>query len=654
MCGICGIAGERAEAAGPALGRMMAAMRHRGPDDSGELLAPRVALGSRRLSIIDLPGGRQPIAGEDGRVAVVFNGEIYNFRELRRELESLGHRFRTQSDTEIIVHAYEAWGEECVNRLDGMFAFAVASFRDPERQEPLTLFLARDRFGIKPFYYTLKDERLLFASEVRALLASGAMEARVEPRALATYLLFGSLSEPNTLIEGLLSLPPAHRVTIRLDRPIREIQARPYWNLAEAVKRRRESLPASREEAVRGTRERLEGAVRSHLLADVPVGVFLSSGMDSMTLAALANRESPGVYTFTLVFDEREYNEADPAREFAGRLGTVHEELRIGGDEVLASYQDALRSLDLPSMDGVNTYFVSRGARRAGLKVALSGLGGDELFGGYDTFRNTRLGSWPAQKLPRGARQAAAGLLEISAGWTHRPDRSRKLASLLRQPERLPHPYFFTRMLFPPGEVEKLVPEAGGFAGEEWLRRAALEAGGSDDFGAVSQLELRTYLPNTLLRDTDSASMANSLEVRVPLLDRELAEYVLALPERWKMRRGAPKSLLADAAGNLLPPEIAAQPKRTFTLPWERWLRGPLQAEVEAGIGDLAPSLDPFLDRIRVRRIWKAFLGRRTSWSRPWSLYVLNEWARRSLDSGVSCPIAEEIGAAPNRSGGGR
>jgi asparagine synthase (glutamine-hydrolysing) len=652
MCGICGIAGERAEAAEPMLDRMLAALGHRGPDDSGRLLAPRVALGSRRLSIIDLPGGHQPIAGEDGRVVVVFNGEISNFRELRRELESLGHRFSTRSDTETIVHAYEEWGEDCPCRLDGMFAFAVAEFADAARSQPLRLLLARDRLGIKPLYYTLAGGQFIFASEVRALLAAGAVEGRIEPDALATYLLFGSVSEPGTLIENVASLPPAHRLSLRLDRAVDATRPQPYWSLAKEARRRRETPARSAAQAASETRERLESAVRSHLAADVPLGVFLSSGMDSTALAALASRESSGVHTFTLIFTEEEFSEARQASATARRFATNHEQLLLKGEEVLACHRQALLSLDQPSMDGVNTWFVSRAARQAGLKVALSGLGGDELFGGYETFRSAPLGSWIARHLPEAVRRPAGRLLESSSAAAGRPDRGRKLASLMRDPARLPHPYFFTRLLFPPDEVDKLVHHNGGFAGEGWLRDVAREAAGFDDFSMVSQLEIRGYMVNTLLRDTDAMSMAHSLEVRVPLLDRELVEYVVALPEAWKRRRGTRKSLLADALADLLPAEVVAQPKRTFTLPWERWLRGPLQSEVEAGLAEPARALEPFLNRSAVRQVWHDFLGRRTSWSRPWSLYVLNQWARRCLDE--SCPVRnDEVTAEPARGIGG-
>ncbi len=628
MCGICGIAGEGADAAVPPLERMLAALRHRGPDDSGWLAAPGVALGSRRLRIIDLPGGRQPMTGEDGRVVVIFNGEITNFQELRRELEGRGHRFRTRSDTETIVHAYEEWGEECAGRLDGMFAFAVAEFADGEHRNPLRLFLARDRLGIKPLYYTQSGGAFAFASEVRALLASGLVESRIAPAGVATYLLFGSLGEPGSLIEGVESLPPAHQILLRLDVAGEAIEPRAYWRLAARARERGESGPKTYEDVVEGTRERLERAVKSHLVSDVPLGVFLSGGIDSTALTTLAARERGELHTFTLGFREREYSEADTALETARRLGTRHQEYLLSGDEALACHREALLSLDQPSMDGINTYFISRAAREAGLKVALSGLGGDELFGGYETFRSAPSSAWLGRKLPR----AAAPLVEAAAAALGRADRGRKLASLLRDPGRFPHPYFFTRMLFPPEQVERLLGGSGGFAGGKWREDTAGEAASFDDFSQVSQLEIRNYMVNTLLRDTDSTSMAHSLEVRVPLLDRELVEYVVSLPERWKKEGGGQKPLLIHALAGLLPATVLREPKRTFTLPWERWLRGPLKKEIENALAEPARSLEPFFNSAAAGEVWRDFLRRRTSWSRPWSLFVLNEWTKRYVD----------------------
>jgi asparagine synthase (glutamine-hydrolysing) len=379
----------------------------------------------------------------------------------------------------------------------------------------------------------------------------------------------------------------------------------------------------------------LQQAVRLHLLADVPVGIFLSSGMDSTAIAALAAREHPGIHTFTVAFPEADDSESALARQTAARLGTAHRELPLGGEQMLAQLGAAVAALDQPSMDGINTYFVSWAARQAGLKVALSGLGGDELFGGYRTFRAApqleRLRS-AARWLPASLRKALAPLVARTAGT---PDAQRKLAAAWRAPETLPHPFYFARLLFAPAQVGKLLSHGAGAADSpwrQWLAEAAAESAEWDKFSRTAWLESRSYLASTLLRDTDAMSMAHSLEVRVPLLDHVLYETVMKLPLSAKYRPGAPKALLAEALGELLPAEIVRQPKRTFTLPWEYWLRGPLQEHVAAGLQQLTPALGTALNESAVRQVWADFLARRTSWSRPWSLFVLNEWVRRHVD----------------------
>lgn len=628
---------------------MTAALTHRGPDDEGFLWgdprAPRVALGIRRLSIIDLRGGHQPIWNEARDVAVVLNGEIYNFRELRRTLELCGHRFATQSDTEILVHAWEEWGEDSLNEIRGMFAFALLDLRKRYATTPI-LFLARDPLGIKPLYYTQTPGGFAFASEVRALLAAGMTPRQVSPDALTSYLLFGSVGEPVTLIDGVYSLPPGHHMVLHVPERRRMPRGRPWWDPQRSPAARDPKKPRDLPAAARCLRPLLEDAVRSHLVADVPVGMFLSSGLDSSAIAALASRAEAGLHSFTVAFPESADDEAPLARRIAERCGTRHEEVPISGSEMLARLDEALSALDQPTMDGVNTYIVSWAARQVGLKVALSGLGGDELFAGYRTFDNT-------QRLARAARIAGfvpgplrrwtAPLVERFAALHESGDAARKAAAAWRAPDALPHSYFFTRALFPPGElgllrkpnVRATAVSADGQALTPtwlgWLDRATAATQGLGPTAAVSWLELRTYMASTLLRDTDSVSMNRSLEVRVPLLDRPLVEFVSALPEAARRTPGVQKALLVEALGGLLPPEVTAQPKRTFTLPWEQWLRGPLKARLEASFADPAPGLAPHVKAEGIVRVWQSFQAGNMSWSRPWALYVLNEWCRRHL-----------------------
>ncbi len=628
---------------------MTAAMRHRGPDEEGFLTgdarAPGLALGMRRLSIIDLAGGHQPTWNETKDVAVIFNGELYNYRDLRERLSLCGHHFATQSDTEILVHAWEEWGEDALTELRGMFAFALLDLRERYATAPI-LFLARDPLGIKPLYYTQTAEGFVFASEVRALLASGAVPKRLSQDAVTAYLLFGSVPEPVTLLEGVFSLPPGHRMLLHVPERRRVPRARPWWDPAVSPAARDTGRPRDLPAAAKKLRPLLEDAVSAHLIADVPVGLFLSSGLDSGAIAALASRARGGIQSFTLTFPGTRFDEAELARLAAKRFKTRHTEVPLSGETVLARLDEALGALDHPTMDGINTYFVSWAARQVGLKVALSGLGGDELFAGYPTFADTpRLSKLIkcAWFVPAALRRMTAPLVAGLGARQGSLDAGRKAAAAWVYPDILPHPYFYARTLFPPGQLERIIEprfrpstvSADGVTLEPtwlgWLGRTADEARKLEPIAGVSWLEMRTYLTSTLLRDTDAVSMAQSLEIRVPLLDTLLVEFVGSLPDAARCRPHAQKALLVEALGDLLPQEILAQRKRTFTLPWEEWLRGPLRARMEASFADPEPSLAAYLRSGGARSVWTDFLAGKTSWSRPWSLYVLNEWCRRHL-----------------------
>jgi asparagine synthase (glutamine-hydrolysing) len=647
MCGICGVAFlSTAKEAESRVRAMAAAMRHRGPDGEGFLVDPRapgLALAMRRLSIIDLAGGQQPIWNETLDVGVVFNGELYNYRELRERLTRCGHQFTTQSDTEILVHAWEEWGEECLTELRGMFAFAIVDFRKQYTTGPV-LFLARDPLGVKPLYYTQTAEGFAFASEVRALTASGIPSREFSQDALTSYLLFGSVSEPVTMFEGVFSVPPGHRVLLYVPDRRRIPRTHPWWDPRRSPAAKDPRAPKTFAAAASALRTMLEDSVRAHLIADVPVGLFLSSGLDSGAIAALAAREHAGIQSFTLAFPGTAFDESELTRVVAQRCGTKHSELPLNGEEIPKRLDEALSAQDQPTMDGVNTYFVSWAARQVGLKVALSGLGGDELFAGYSTFTDTpRLArvARAAKFVPAVMRKVSAGMVRAAGGSGRSPDAARKATAIWSEPAKLPHPYYFARTLFPPGEIDRLTePQfrpssiaADGYSLEPtwlgWLQRGADEARHMEPAGAVSWMEMRSYMVSTLLRDTDSVSMARSLEVRVPLLDTPLVEFVSALPDVARRRAGKQKALLVEALGSLLPAEITGQKKRTFTLPWEQWLRGPLGARVEESFAHIAPQIAPMLKLDGVRSVWQAFLAGKTSWSRPWAIFALNEWARR-------------------------
>jgi asparagine synthase (glutamine-hydrolysing) len=628
---------------------MCAAMQHRGPDEEGFLFnqprAPGLALGMRRLSIIDLPGGHQPIWNENHDVAVIFNGELYNYRDLRARLSLCGHRFSTQSDTEILVHGWEEWGEDVLSELRGMFAFALLDLREHYATAPI-LFLARDPLGIKPLYYTQTPDCFAFSSEVRPLLAAGVVSKQISQDALTAYLLFGSVSEPVTLLEGVFSLPPGHRMLLYVPDRRRMPRARPWWDPTRSPAARDANKPRNFSAAATRLKPLLEDAVGAHLIADVPVGLFLSSGLDSSAIAAFAGRAQAGIKSFTLTFPGTAYDESSAAAVVAKHCRTQHTEVPLDGAAMVSRLDEALSALDQPTMDGINTYFVSWAAREVGLKVALSGLGGDELFAGYQTFSDApqlaRMirAAWFA---PAFLRRATAPMLAALIAKKKSTDAGRKAASVWTHPDKLPHGYFFARALFPPGQLEKLIQprfrpstlNADGVTLEPtwlgWLERTADEARKLEPVAGLSWLEMRTYMASTLLRDTDSVSMARSLEVRVPLLDTPLVEFVSALPDAARRIPGVQKALLTRALGDLLPAQIIAQRKRTFTLPWEQWLRGPLRSKLEASFLEPAPALQEHLRAEGARAVWNDFLAGKTSWSRPWSIYVLNEWCHRHL-----------------------
>lgn len=630
MCGIAGIAlnpGQSLPDLRERLDTMARAMAHRGPDGQGVFVAPngRAGLANRRLAIRDLsPAGAMPMANDDGAVWISYNGEIYNAGALRTELEGLGQRFRSHSDTEVILRGYETWGVQIVPRLRGMFALAVLDLR-PGAGPAGRLLLARDPMGIKPLYYAQTEAGLLFASELRSLLAAGLASAELSPTSLVAYLLLGSVPNPLSIYRQIGALAPATWLEIDLARPDTP-QAVTYWRLPEEI-----SPVADHAEAVALVRERLLDAVRVRLVSDVPLGAFLSGGLDSSSVVMLMRAASDGpIRTCSMAFEEAEYSEAAYARAVAEAAGAEHFERVITAQEVLAELDALLADLDQPSVDGINTWFVSQTARQAGLSVALSGLGGDELFGGYpNTFgqafqvdRGLRL----AQAVPGGRRaaRAAIGLLPNRQQWA-------RVADALERPASLPSAYLTRRGLFAPSEVRQLVAAeiwneaAQGFDLVAHVQAAAGSAapGPQARMAWISRAELRTYTHHQLLRDTDVMSMAHSLEVREPLLDAPLVEAVLRLPDSAKQSHAAgPKPLLAQAMGDRLPAVVTERrDKQGFTFPFARWLNGPLQAQVEARLAALEGS--GLLRPGAARAVYQGYRQGRVHWSRPWALVAL-------------------------------
>ena len=631
MCGIFGIVGRNASIAGGLLERATQSLAHRGPDDSGTILlrdsAPgpvEIGMGSRRLAILDLsPLAHQPMHDAETGNWIVYNGEIYNFRDVRNELERLGTSFVSHSDTEVLLKAYTRWGEPCLAKFRGMFAFAIW---DARRH---CLFVARDPMGIKPLYYARSGSYFIFASEVRTLLGTGLLPRRIDRAGLINYLTFGSAYDPLTLVEGVHALPPGHTLTWEDG----NVRLSSYWDLVDQA-----PAPAIGDEKLAAAQLQplLEESVRMQLVSDVPIGVFLSGGIDSSALVSILSRGGVTPSTFSIVFREADFSEAEHSRAIARAFRTDHHEITVSQEDARAAIPEALRAMDLPTMDGINTYFVSRETRAAGVKVALSGLGGDEVFAGYSSFRTVprmerfvRL--W--KNVPRPVRSSFASAF---AALSAENDQNRKLVSLARDNGRVLHPYFLTRMLFTPSQRDLLcrscedgTAESAAASQYDRLHRSL----SLDPVNRVSYLESRCYMLNTLLRDADFMSMSQGLEVRVPLIDHQLAKMVLSLPGAWKLN-GTPKKLLVKALAGSLPEEVVRRPKRGFTLPFEHWMRQELRPEIEPVLAAKhinAGPLSGYLDGNQVQQTWKDFMRGTVSWTRPWSLYVLQRWCELHL-----------------------
>ncbi|MGA7081471.1 MAG: asparagine synthase (glutamine-hydrolyzing) [Terriglobales bacterium] len=637
MCGIFGVVSRGAPLPTDFLSKAARSLAHRGPDDSGVILLNaadhQIGFAHSRLSIIDLsPLGHQPMHDPVTGNWIVFNGEIYNFRELRQELEGAGAQFTSHSDTEVILAAYRVWGESCLTRLGGMFAFALW---DAPRKR---LLLARDPMGIKPLYYHHAEPSFIFASEVRTLLQTGQVPRKTDPTGVLSYLAFGSVYEPWTIVDGVKAVPPGHVLTVENGL----ISRREFWNplpsSARAASEEKSSQRKSPDASTNGTATQLPAilrdAVLSHLVSDVPVGVFLSGGIDSSALVAVLRHNGVRANTFSLVFQEEEFDEGQYSREVARRFGAEHHEIPISSQDALASLPAALCAMDQPTIDGINTYLVSAKTRAAGVKVALTGLGADEMFAGYSNFRHVpkmealskRLG-----RLPRLARRPLSASVELFAG---KGDRSRKLAELATGHDAIVHPYFLARALFGPAERESMFqsPDYQGLQQSlnRTLQASITESQFLDPVNRVSYLESHWYMRNTLLRDSDFMSMAHGLELRVPFLDRKLVEACFRIPGNRKVQGDSPKSLLLASLGVDLPPQIVNRPKRGFTLPFERWLRGEMRPVVEDVL--LKSNWDQTaLSASAVQAVWNRFLAGETSWSRPWSLFVLQRWCEQNL-----------------------
>ncbi len=614
MCGIAGFAGWAlaADRATDTVRAMCDAITHRGPDDWGSFVAPGVGLGMRRLSIIDVGGGHQPIGNEDGTIQVVFNGEIYNHRSLRAALEARGHRFATRSDTETIVHGYEEYGDEVVQHLRGMFTFAI--WDAPRRR----LLIARDRLGIKPLSYWPTPDGIAFCSELRSLLALDRFSPMVSDEAVAQYLAFGYVPEPRTIFAGVQKLPPGHRLSWTA---AAGPHVERWWSAV-----RPELTGVSQDEAVAELRRLLVDAVESHLESEVPLGAFLSGGLDSSTVVALMASGGRRVQTFSIGFDDDAFNEAPAAAAVARAVGTEHTELVVRPD-VDAMIDGLVAAFDEPFADSsaIPTYLVSELARRT-VTVALSGDGGDELFGGYTRYFDVL----NRPELPGAARALATAVGRALPPGFYGRGRMIDLGRVRRGR------YASTVAL--PLEVadggvaaEGVAALAGRF---ESLLDGPFDRAASRDFATqMTLVDMETYLPGDILTKVDRMTMAVSLEARVPLLDHPLVEFASALPASLKFRHDRGKHLFREAISSIVPPEVLTRPKRGFAVPLAAWFRGPLAHRVSE-LGTSTGGAERWLERGAVRRIVREHQsGRRDHSPLIWRLQVLDLWLRH-LESG--------------------
>jgi asparagine synthase (glutamine-hydrolysing) len=627
MCGITGMMDTRGarDADRAALARMNASQVHRGPDEGSVHLEPGIGFGHRRLSIIDVSTGQQPLFNEDGSVVVVFNGEIYNFQSLIPELQALGHVFRTKSDTEVIVHAWEAWGEDCVKRFRGMFAFALWD------RNRATLFLARDRLGVKPLHYALlPDGWLLFGSEIKSILAHGGMDRALDPLAVEEYFALGYVAEPRSIYRHLAKLLPGYTLTVRRGAPLP--QPRPFWDIRFTT-----DAKVSMEDACEELHVRLQESVRLRMISEVPIGAFLSGGVDSSAVVAtMAGLSDQPVNTCSIAFDDPAYDETSFAQKVAERYRTRHFVDQVASDDF--DLIDTLAATyDEPYADSsaIPTYRVCQLARRH-VTVALSGDGGDESFGGYRRYRLHLMEERMRAALPLALRRplfGALGHLYPKADWAPRMFRAKTTfqgmartsveayfhsMSLLREPLR--------SQLFSPA----LRLALGGYSAREVFDRHAAQAGTDDPLALIQYVDTKTYLVSDINTKVDRASMAHSLEVREPLMDHELVEWLATLPSTLKMHGGESKRLLKKAMEPKLPHDVLYRPKMGFAVPLARWFRGPLRQRVrDAVLGERLASTGWFQRATLQRLVDEHQSGARDHSAPLWSALMFDAFLAR-------------------------
>src|SRR5215471_2715684 len=638
MCGITGFidlwsVGQECEAGAreEMLNRMCRVITHRGPDDQGTLLKPGAALGMRRLAIIDLVSGQQPISGEDGSVTIVFNGEIYNFQEIKPKLEARGHVFKTHSDTEAIVHAYEQYGPDCLKELRGMFALAIWDEKDR------TLFVARDRAGKKPLYYTVTPSgTFVFGSELKSLLEHPDIERELDPKALDAYFTLGYVPDPLSIFRHIHKLPPGHYLTFTKGR----VDVQQYWDFEF-----REGPQRSKAEYLDELRELLDESVRLRLISDVPLGAFLSGGIDSSTVVGLMARHTGRpVKTFSIGFHEDSYNELEFARLTAKKFGTDHHEFFVTPD-ICAVVDELVWHFDEPFADSsaIPTYMVSKLARDH-VTVVLSGDGGDELFGGYTRYvvERKRGGfEWLPKPLREGLMRPLSEHLPHAA-WGRNYLHNVSLDPVARYLDSVS---VFTNLnrksLYTADFLEKVGP--GGYAGN-LFREFEKKVKTDEPLDRLLYLDSKTYLPGDILTKVDRMSMAVSLEARAPLLDHKLIDFVTGIPASLKLAGLETKHLLKEAVKDLIPTEILHRPKQGFGVPIQEWINRQLRERIRETLMDQRTRQRGFVETSYVDLLLDEHeRGRRDHSNGLWALMMLELWLRNYVDNSGSVALGKDF-----------
>ena len=630
MCGIVGIFDVRGrrDISRDLVSRMNESQHHRGPDECGLHVEAGIGLGHRRLSIIDLSTGQQPLWNEDHSIVVIFNGEIYNYQALITELTALGHTFRTRSDTEVIVHAWEAWGEECVTRFRGMFAFALYD------RNQSTLFLARDRLGVKPLHYAfLSDGTVIFGSELKSLLAHPGLSLDVDPCAVEEYFAFGYVPEPRTIFKGARKLAPAHTLTIRRGAAV--VEPKVYWDPRFTL-----NASVNVDDAFGELTARLDESVKLRLISEVPLGAFLSGGVDSSAVvASMAQSSIDPVNTCSIAFADPAYDESRYAKAVAERYRTRHFVDRVESDD-FDLIDELSRLYDEPYADSsaIPTYRVCQLARKH-VTVALSGDGGDENFGGYRRYRMHFAEERMRRAMPLALRRPVFGFLAQvypKADWAPRYFRAKTTFESLGR--RSVEAYFHTMSIFRDDMRRRLFSDAfkkelSGYNAIEIFNRHAALAQTDDPLALIQYLDLKTYLVGDINTKVDRASMAHSLEVREPLMDHPLVEWLGTLPSSFKLRGGEAKWLLKKAMEPRLPDDVLYRDKMGFAVPLARWFRGPLQARVREVLQGDRLSASGIFDPVYLRRLFDAHQSGARDHSAPiWSLLMFDAFLRNVLD----------------------